>query len=747
MKTCPMPVALCLSLLVTFVFALAQSNAAEAPSEGAGTPAVIRNAAGWPLVFELSCGDEFAVERAWKDKTVKRTLRLVSTEESWEPDYWALENPDRRTLREVRVAVEIDGRPRTLLARPYQMPVTTDGLRIYVESTRTWARDGNIARLRWYCGDVRFSVVAEGEPWGPENIHFPIGQWRWRANTYNNTWLQLVPYNLLYYHHGHDAGAVPDIMPVRSMTDGVVVSSPVGEGAGRRRGGALMIEDSSGLRTGYYHINNYTVNPRLTVGTEVKAGDVIAKTGMTSGGYKAQEADHHLHVGLLWEQTEISTYPFMVESYMRDYDDDVLAIAGGWAYGLPGDTIRLDASRSVAREGRTIANSQWRLHDGRVVDGVYADVAYDKPGLYSETLIVRADNGAEDHDYIQVRIYNTEHGRKITRGWIYHTPVRGIVPGTVVTIENRLTESADGFFIDFGDGTEPQPIGEGCDVDHVYMKPGIYDVSVSAVSVYGEPAQVRMRVVVESLYGKGPDASADDRLKAVGEETSVDLGGGVVLELVRIQPGTFVMGEEDGGHDEKPMHSVTITKPFYLGKYEVTQAQWRSLMGDNPSVFKGESNPVENVSWNDCREFLGRLNKKLGGPVFRMPTEAEWEYACRAGTTTLYSFGDSTSDLPDYCWFVDNSQGTTHPVGTRRPSPWGLYDMHGNVWEWCEDLKGEYAEGDAVDPLGVSTGSVRVRRGGSWTRYGEGCRAGYRSSDPPTFRHGSIGLRVARDAK
>jgi hypothetical protein len=245
-------------------------------------------------------------------------------------------------------------------------------------------------------------------------------------------------------------------------------------------------------------MNRETIDPRLTVGAEVKGGDVIGKTGMTWDGGKNQKADHHLHAGLQFEETEISTYPFLVEAYLRDYDDGVLAVAGGYAYGLPGDTVHLDASRSVARKGRTITSYRWRLHDGREVDGFEADVTYDKPGLYSETLIVRTDKGAEDHDYLQVRIYDPEHGREITRGWIYHTPVRGIAPGTVVTFENRVQNAGNGALFDFGDGTEPEPVGEYLDVEHVYEKPGIYDVSLTAENVHGEPATVRMRVVVES---------------------------------------------------------------------------------------------------------------------------------------------------------------------------------------------------------------------------------------------------------
>jgi hypothetical protein len=205
--------------------------------------------------------------------------------------------------------------------------------------------------------------------------------------------------------------------------------------------------------------------------------------------------DHHLHTELRCAGAGVCTYPFLVEAHLRDYPEDVLAVAGGYAYGLPGETIRLDGSRSVAREGAAIATHCWRLHDGREVDGPTADVQYDRPGLYSEMLVVRTDRGSEDHDYLQVRIYDPEHPRDGVWGWFHHWPVRGISPGTEVTFENRLANADGGVLIDFGDGTERRPIHEY--TEHAYEEPGIYDASLHAPSRHGEPAVVRMRVVVD----------------------------------------------------------------------------------------------------------------------------------------------------------------------------------------------------------------------------------------------------------
>jgi formylglycine-generating enzyme required for sulfatase activity len=197
---------------------------------------------------------------------------------------------------------------------------------------------------------------------------------------------------------------------------------------------------------------------------------------------------------------------------------------------------------------------------------------------------------------------------------------------------------------------------------------------------------------------------------------SLDLGGGVKMDFVLIRPGSFMMGSEKGD-DEKPVHKVTITRPFYMGVYKVTQAQWKAVIGDNPSSFKGDDLPVEQVSWEDCQRFVAKLKEKAGqGMICRLPTEAEWEYACRAGTKTEYCFGDDEGGLGEYAWYRANSEGKTRPVGQKKPNAWGLYDMHGNVWEWCEDgySAGYYAKSPEADPKGPSTTAYRVLRGASW---------------------------------
>ncbi len=248
---------------------------------------------------------------------------------------------------------------------------------------------------------------------------------------------------------------------------------------------------------------------------------------------------------------------------------------------------------------------------------------------------------------------------------------------------------------------------------------------------------------------------AGGKTKSPPKELTVDLGKGVKLEMVLIPAGEFLMGspdsDKDAGWSEKPQHRVRITKPFYLGKYPVTQEQWEAVMGSNPSdfnsAFKGPKNAVETVSWDDCQQFLGKLNVKsaAGAGKFQLSTEAQWEYACRAGSKTKYCFGDDASKLGEYAWDGANSNGTTHPVGEKKPNAWGLYDICGNVWEWCQDrFDGEYYEkSPADDPRGPATGSSRVLRGGSWSVPARNCRSAIRINDWPGNRRVYVGLRAS----
>jgi formylglycine-generating enzyme required for sulfatase activity len=224
------------------------------------------------------------------------------------------------------------------------------------------------------------------------------------------------------------------------------------------------------------------------------------------------------------------------------------------------------------------------------------------------------------------------------------------------------------------------------------------------------------------------------------------------LEMVDIPAGKFNMGSNEN-ENEKPIHEV-IVPAFQIGKYPVTQAQYQAVMGNNPSRFSGNpQNPVETINWFDAQEFCEKLSQ-LTGKNYRLPTEAEWEYACRAGTKTRFSFGDDKEQLGDYAWVDGNSNNTTHPVGEKRPNPWGIYDMHGNVWEWCADQNHEsYArKPDNIRENGslawrdnnITNASSIIRRGGSWCRDPLAYSSAYRGKSVADIRN-DIGFRVVCD--
>lgn len=270
--------------------------------------------------------------------------------------------------------------------------------------------------------------------------------------------------------------------------------------------------------------------------------------------------------------------------------------------------------------------------------------------------------------------------------------------------------------------------------------------------------------------------------ESYSEEKS-ELTNSLGMKFVHIKPGTFKMGSPAGeanSFDNERQHDVEISQSFFLGAYEVTQSQFNKVMGSNPSLYQGEkaakvtpekrhpvtnriiqdkvviqvnteNYPVENVNWEDAVEFcrlLSELPEEVQhGRQYRLPTEAEWEYACRAGTKTTYSCGSSNKTLPNFAWFAANSDEHPHEVGTRKPNSWGLYDMHGNVWEWCQDWYSEYPREKIIDPKGSAEGTEKILRGGSWYVTPENLRSAYRPSRSPTFESFDFGFRIVLEIK
>ena len=252
---------------------------------------------------------------------------------------------------------------------------------------------------------------------------------------------------------------------------------------------------------------------------------------------------------------------------------------------------------------------------------------------------------------------------------------------------------------------------------------------------------------LEALIPNDPRLKAlRERLAALsGPDTVLTLriGPTVTMELMLLRPGRFRMGSDDTPA-AMPPHNVTLSKAFFLGRREVTQEQWQAIMGAAPRGATGPKHPVTHVSWDDCQAFLTEFNKRVRGPKYRLPTEAEWEYACRAGTTTTCSFGDDAAQAAAYAWCRHNAGGAPHRVGAKKPNPWGLFDMHGNVWEWCRDWYGPYRAANQVDPSGPARGEQRVLRGGSWANSAAVCSSACRYRALPGSRSPTYGFRIAR---
>ncbi len=247
-------------------------------------------------------------------------------------------------------------------------------------------------------------------------------------------------------------------------------------------------------------------------------------------------------------------------------------------------------------------------------------------------------------------------------------------------------------------------------------------------------------------YSPFPPVSGGNPQSRQGADVITITVGNVSFDMIKVEAGSFIMGctGEQGSdccNGEQPYHRVTITQDYYIGKFEVTQELYEAVMGINPSNWKSSDRPVENVSWNDAQEFCAELSR-MTGRRFSLPTEAEWEYAARGGKKSTGAKYSGSSSVANVAWYDGNSGGQTHRVGQLRANELGIYDMSGNVWEWCYDWFGSYSSGSQTDPMGPSTGSNRVLRGGSWDNGAGRCRVSRRGNDSPDIRSGGYGFRV-----
>ena len=271
-----------------------------------------------------------------------------------------------------------------------------------------------------------------------------------------------------------------------------------------------------------------------------------------------------------------------------------------------------------------------------------------------------------------------------------------------------------------------------------------YVLVLNQMGMSSNPADVSTTVSTVSVSPVQVPAVPSNTIS--DDAITIPVKDGICIEMVKVEGGTFMMGAtsemKNPNSNEKPVHQVTLTNDYYMGKYEVTQALWQAVMGSNPSEYKGDNLPVETVSWNDCQKFISKLNS-LTGRMFRLPTEAEWEYAARGGKESRGYQYSGSSNISDVAWYDENSGSKTHPVGTKQANELGIYDMTGNVWEWCQDWYGSFSSSSQANPTGADSGSSRVFRGGSWYGNARYCRLSFRDCTPPDCRGYNLGLRLA----
>ena len=257
------------------------------------------------------------------------------------------------------------------------------------------------------------------------------------------------------------------------------------------------------------------------------------------------------------------------------------------------------------------------------------------------------------------------------------------------------------------------------------------------------PVGIKNRVISAMISEENERRRAEEARRQAEARGEFNIKG-VTFKMIRVKGGMFLMGSNSGFNDEQPVHEVRVNS-FSIGQTQVTQELWEVVMGTNPSSFKGNKKPVENVSWNDCQTFIQKLNK-LTGKQFRLPTEAEWEFAARGGILSKGCTFSGSDSIDEVAWYEDNSGVTTHDVGIKSPNELGIYDMSGNVWEWCQDwYAGDYYS-YCVDnnPIGAASGSNRVNRGGGWYYNATSCRVANRGSYTPTGTYDNIGFRLAQ---
>ena len=367
-----------------------------------------------------------------------------------------------------------------------------------------------------------------------------------------------------------------------------------------------------------------------------------------------------------------------------------------------------------------------------------------KHANYAPVMVTFADYGVEKlesnstYELIITASGSTQVAQK-QRLTIRYSP-----SSATVLVDNKMVKGTNGV------AQTTLPVGQhsyivacdGYDSEEGTVKLKVSTPSNLQITLSKEAVAIQQNIVSQPAVAQQPVVQAPI---ANSDNITIPVKDGISIDMVRVEAGTFTMGAtaemKNPNDDEKPTHRVTLTNDYYIGKYEVTQALWQTVMGNNPSKFKGDNLPVEQVSWDDCQEFISKLNR-ITGKTFRLPTEAEWEYAARGGNKSRGYQYSGSNNLSDVAWFWDNSGSKTHAVGTKQPYELGIYDMSGNVWEWCQDRYGEYNSSSQVNPTGANRGSNRVVRGGCWFHDAWNCRSSSRGYFTPDYRNDILGLRL-----
>lgn len=505
--------AFCLTLS-SAMFSVSKQNAAYDQST------IVMNMPGYPLIFELNKEDSILIDRTFQNTRITRTIILKGYRLFTENNNWISESLGKSNYYKAEVDIMVSGKMFTLMLQSYQMPVSVEGLRIYVEGIKKMNEIPSMGSVSKMNKEVRFSVCLESEPWGnPSELEFPVNNYRWRSAAYNNTWSSLVPFNQLYYHRGEDLGAIPDKLDVGSWADGQIIRSPLP--TGNVGSNSIGIKNKNGLEFYFSHCNTESIDTGILVGRSVKRGQHVAKTGMTWNGQKSQHYDPHLHTEIDFNGYQISTYPYFVEAYFRKYDDKVLAVAGGYRFANVGDSIELDASRSVCRDNEKIVSYQWKLHNGEIIDKPVIKVKYESAGYYSEELIVTTENGDVDKDFLQVRVNELNATTDVTHGWAYSFPVRNNKPGHKILFWNRLINAKSSVLIDFGDGTPIQTVTTG--INHSFSKSGNYTVELTSKGANNEPVSVKLEVIVDEFANpNAPIITASNEFVGLPASNAID---------------------------------------------------------------------------------------------------------------------------------------------------------------------------------------------------------------------------------